>query len=339
MAVTLKMIAEKAQVSVMAVSAALNGTTRTRISAEKREHIRKIADELGYRPNVIAQSLSGGKSHLIGVVIDSYMNSSRVLMLRGIEEAASANNYRILVAEQHESLSDLIEIFKVFEQYGVDGVICLSHDYMDMGNSLKEILKNMKNIVTWEEIPNVNILSVSIDPVGAYRELVSGWKNSGRTRPALVMNVDFNQQMINRSNLFCQVCREYGLEAEIIKVDAAPTDKRIFSLMEEVIREKLLPHRADCVLAENDVWACSLMGAASKAGINVPRDIAVSGWDNDVFCTGLVPPLASISVNAEEIGRQLTTLLCRCINNESVHSVVVPSEFYCRESCGFGNKQ
>ena len=109
MSVTLKTIAEKANVSVMAASAALNGTTRTRLSAEKREYIRRIAAELGYRPNIMAQKLSGGASHLIGVVIDSYVNSSSARILRGVEEEAERSNYRILVAEQHESVSGIAE--------------------------------------------------------------------------------------------------------------------------------------------------------------------------------------------------------------------------------------
>ena len=81
MSVTLKTIAEKANVSVMAVSVALNsassnGAVRTaRISAEKRDRIRRIAAELGYRPNIMAQRLSGGSSRLIGVIIDSYVHS------------------------------------------------------------------------------------------------------------------------------------------------------------------------------------------------------------------------------------------------------------------------
>ncbi len=335
MAVTLKTIAERAHVSVMAVSAALNNTTGTRLSAEKRAYIRQIAAEMGYRPNLIAQRLSGGKSHLIGVVIDSYMNSSSALMLRGIEEEAAKRNYRILVAEQHESMSGISEIFRIFEQYGSDGAICLSHDYKGEEEALKEIFSGMKNIVLWERSAAIDAPYVCMDVQEAFRRLVNGWKSTGRKKAALVMNTDFNQQMIDRCDLFKEVCGEYGLTPVTVKVDAQPADKNIFPLMQQALLHDLLPGKVDCVLAENDIWACSLIGAATKNGVGIPEDIAVTGWDNEPFCCGLVPPLASISINAEEIGRKMVQLLCESLDGRTVTHVAVPADFYCRESCGF----
>ena len=335
MSVTLKTIAERANVSVMAASAALNNTTRTRISAEKREYIRRIAAELGYRPNIMAQKLSGGASHLIGVIIDSYVHSSSARILRGVEEEAGRNGYRILVAEQHESVSGIAEFFRVFEQYGVDGIISLAHDYSGEGKSLKQLFRGQKHVVLWEESPVIDAPYAAIDPEGAFRELIGGWKSSGRIRPAILLNADFNRQLITRTRLFGDICREFGFAPEVIKVEADPDDTELPVRLERAIGEEILPRKVDCVLAENDIWACVVIGAAARMGVRVPEDLAVTGWDNEPFCRGLVPSLASISINAEEIGRRLTGLFFQVLKNEAAPSVAVPAKFFCRESCGF----
>ena len=335
MSVTLKTIAEKANVSVMAASAALNGTTRTRLSAEKREYIRRIAAELGYRPNIMAQRLSGGSSHLIGVMIDSYIHSSTARILRGVEEAAGRNDYRILVAEQHESISSIAEFFRIFEQYGVDGAVCLSHDYSGQDDSVKQLVSGRKRVVFWEEVPGVDVPYVAIDPSAAFRQLVGGWRAVGRRRPGIAINVDFNRQLTSRTRLFVEICREFGYEPEIIKVEATPDDAKLPGRLEQAFNDDILPRKVDCILTESDIWACCLIGIAARAGVRVPGELAVAGWDNEPFCRGLVPSLASISINAEEIGRRLVGIFLELLKNKKAASVTVPAEFYCRESCGF----
>ena len=339
MAVTLKTIAEKANVSVMAVSSALNGAVSARISASKKEHIRKIAAELGYKPNVLARRLSGGASRLIGVIADSYLHNSSSRMLRGIEVAANKADYRVLIAEQHESVNSLSEIFRVFEQYGVDGVICISHDYSGTEEEVRKLLCNIKNLVLWEAFPDTDIPYVAFDVTDAVRTLVNGWKAVGRTRAAIVLNADFNRQMTSRAALFTGLCKEAGLEAEIVSIEADPDDRNISVCMQAALAKDILPRKIDCILAENDIWACGLMGAAAKAGIKIPEDIAIAGWDDEIFCCSLVPQLASISIRAEEIGHKLVEIFVNLVEHKKAESVVVPAEFYCRESCGFNSSQ
>ncbi|MEI3004641.1 MAG: LacI family DNA-binding transcriptional regulator [Victivallales bacterium] len=148
MAATLKEIANRAGVSVMAVSAVMNKTTSTRVSERKRAVIEQIAREMGYRSNVVARTLRGGQSRMIGILIDSCAPPSALQHPRHIESEATAGGYRILISEGHDSVDNLAAAYEKFEQYGVDGVICLAYDYP--GQQEKSVnISGIRTIFCW----------------------------------------------------------------------------------------------------------------------------------------------------------------------------------------------
>ena len=99
----------------MAVSAVMNKTTSTRVSERKRAVIEQIAREMGYRSNVVARTLRGGESRMIGILIDSCAPPWLYNILRHIESEATAGGYRILISEGHDSVDNLAAAYEKFE--------------------------------------------------------------------------------------------------------------------------------------------------------------------------------------------------------------------------------
>ena len=335
MAVTLKTVAERAGVSVMAASAALNNTTRTRLSPEKRARIRQIAGELGYRPNIMAQRLSGCGSRLIGVIIDSCTQKSTFQILQEVEATASQNGYRLLVAEQHESAEGIADICATFGQYGVDGIICLAHDYPNMTETLAEMLKTQKNIVFWEKPYGDAAPSVTINPMPAFTEILDGWRKSGRRAPALAIRMNAERQLVSRAELFRLACQKAGYPPRFIDVQLQPNARDAIAVLEEKLRREIIPQGIDAILLESDIWAAALLRCCHCQGLRVPQDLAVVGWDDEPFCPALNPPLASISICTESLGRRLAQSLLDILAGKPTESSVVSAVFQPRESCGF----
>ena len=335
MRVTLKAIAAKANVSTMAVSAALNNTTGVRLSAEKREHIRKIAAEMGYRPNILAQKLSGGKSHLLGVIVDSCAPESIFQILRSVEAEAARNNYHVLAAEQHNSLKRITEICDIFDQYGVDGIVCLAHDYPSCREELQGVFRQIKNIVFWEQPYGIEAPYVSIDMTDALTQIAAGWKKTGRKHAAMLVNSTPNNFILSRINAFRNICREFALDFSVAEIPAVSGSTGALELIPAKIREEFIPGGVDAVLAESDLWALYLMRALSRQGLRVPDDIAVVGYDNTPECLVPQPELASISIRSDQLGQKLAETFFAVLQNGKVENSCVAAEFFPRGSCGW----
>ena len=336
MAVTLKMIAEQADVSVMAVSAALNRTTSTRLSTETREKIQKIAAKMGYHPSLLAQALSNGNSRLIGVVVDSWRSSVINGILRGIEHTASQHGYRVMIAEQHDSPQSIAEQCDTFDQYKVEGILCLAHDYPTQRAGIQKVFSQRKNILFWEAPQGMEAPYVSLDASQAFRELLAGWKQAGRRHPALAIDAaSGNRQLLARQQAFEKVARECGMQPELVAVKAWPYEEGVPGIMQKALREQILPRGIDAVLAESDLWAAALLRAAVQEQIEVPGQLAIVGWDNNLFCQILSPQLASIDLKFEELGSTMVEMFLERKEKGKTQARTVLAQFVNRASSGF----
>lgn len=334
MKVTLKMIAEKAGVSVMAASAALHKTSHSRVSDETRGKVRAIAEQLGYRPNVLAQALSNGKSRLLGVVVDSCLLPVVVAILRGVECKATAHGYRVMIAEQNASPQNIMEQCDTFDQYGVEGILCLSHDYPQLRADIRKVFRRRTNILFWESPQGINAPYVALDASQTYREVLCAWKKAGRKKPVMLIDDLGNRHVNVRRQVFLKAARECGLVPQVVKLHSGPYLREIFPLMQDILREQLIPQNVDAVFAESDLWGAALLNAAREEGLAVPEDLAVVGWDNSVFCGGMAPALASVDIRAEELGGMLVEMFLELQSKGVCKPRALPVRFVNRASSG-----
>jgi LacI family transcriptional regulator len=335
MGVTLKDIGKNANVSAMAVSAAVNNTDKTRISPKKRQMIKALAEEMGYRPNIVAQSLSGGKSRLLGVILDSQAPDACFKILRSIEEVANSNGYRLMISEQHDSVNNVMDAYLLFKQYNAEGVILLSHDYYSQKRKLAGFFKDKTDIVLLGKNISAPIPYLDTEFTDAVRDGFCHFIKKGRRKIGFLMPELPHQTVVSRIKTYKDIADELGIQLHMYQFQYSNDPDAIKAKMEKAVVDFIEGEKIDAAMCLNDFYALHLISASAARGIKVPEDLAVIGWDNSDFCNGAIPALASIDNNLVEQGREIVIMLLQRINGKlDSEFVKVKSKLKLRESAG-----
>lgn len=316
MSVTLKMIAERANVSSMAVSSVINGTGRTRVSAEKREKIIQIARELGYEANIAAQILAGGSSKIIGVHIDSQGPPTAFRILSSLQLIAGRAGYEIMISESHDRELGPKEAFQRFLRYGADGMISLAHSYPWNIEIQKNWLTEAKNIVFVGKPFDTGVPYVDIDWPSGIAQSVEHLVGIGCKRLGYVcVYNDFYDTQV-RIQTFDDVCKSKSVFSRLFpcRLDTGMAEET-----DRIIRDFILPCNLDGILMLNDLYACFLLQKLSA----LKRPLAVVGHNNEPFSAGLNPPLTTIDERTTEIAEKAFELLSHLLNKQATSPVRV----------------
>ncbi len=333
MSVTLKSIASQVGVSPMTVSAALHDIAGIRISDAKRELIRKTAREMGYRPNLLARTLSGGGSRIIGVVIDSEAPASLFAILCHIEKEATLAGYRLMVAEGHDSLDTVVAAHRTFEQYGAEGVICMAHDYPDQRDRFQQYFRDKQRLVLLEKAPGLEHPYIEIDQEPAFREVIGHWQKQGKNIGYIISDLPYFSQQ-NMLKAYRAACAGAGIAAQLFHPAFSLDSRQMIGEMNRCLDEFILPNRIDAALIQNDRYGAAMLSALHARNLRCPDDLALVGKDNSDYCDMLLPPLASIDSNHAASGKQMVRLLLELIAGRSPAPEYIPSRIVWRESAG-----
>lgn len=146
--VKLSDIAEVVGVSSVTVGKVLNGGNNSvRVSKKTQDRIWEVARQLHYKPNRMASVLAGGKSKLIGILHDVGLSYRGTRLLSEIELQCTANGYRLISGMTHDNVEILEDNYNTMQHYGVDGVICLAHNYPNIKNDFSSMIKDEENII------------------------------------------------------------------------------------------------------------------------------------------------------------------------------------------------
>lgn len=328
-------IAKQAGVSVTTVSKALNDYPD--ISAKTKKKIHKISQELGYRPNSVARSLSMKRSWIIGVFFNDYLNSGF----------------------KHPFFIDIIEAFKkVVGQKGFDLLFIANHHYdgkqMSYVNQCRN--RNADGLITLglsnddpfiSELVQSNIPCISIDldligkrlgyitsenvqgVVDAIEYLYSLGHRKIAKIAAPLITLAGHQRYIG----YKQAVEKLGLP--YISDYIVTSDFTIESGYQAMQQLLSLPDRPTAVFAAADLMAIGAMKAIQEAGLSVPHDISVIGFDDIELCQHVTPSLTTVRQNKQELGIQAAEALLKLIENENSipPSSIIPTELVIRDSC------
>lgn len=308
--VTLADIAREVGVSQALVGKVLGSCSgNIRVSKKTAAIIEEAAKRLNYRPNLSARILSGQKSKLLGVLIDTQPPPVRFRTLAFIDKYAVANGYRILIGEAHDSIDSLYQHYQNFMQYNADGVICLAHDYPDQADRLRELFQHVNNIVFIEKPALENAVWVDVDREQATFELTSHLLKHHKRVGLIAENPAYytiQQRLAGYKRAFLELGKKLTPSLiHVIQSKKESLEKRMLRIVEEFV----LPAGLDAVIAPNDLSATYLMRALLKHNVRIPEKIAVAGFDNEPFAESLYPSLTTIDDNNEQIGKAAVQLL------------------------------
>lgn len=305
---TMKDIARELGISVATVSRALKDSPR--ISAERRAAIQQYAREHNFTPNVIAESLRNSKvkpQKLIGVILPSFVHYYFASVLSGIEEEASSQGYRILVAASQESYEREVRICQSFYENKVCGIIVSQAKDTLKYDHFQRLIDEGVPLVFYDRIcTGVNASRVVVDDyMGAFNAVThlieTGCKRIGFYGSAMTLEISKN-----RFNGYKDALLKHGLvyDESITRV----CDNRADA---EAITPDLLmsENRPDAFFAINDDTAIGIMYTAKRMGFKVPKDISICGFTNGYRAIACDPMLTTVEQRGKQVGEEAANIL------------------------------
>lgn len=327
-------VAERAKVSRAAVARVLIGTGagRIRVSDEKAALIKRLAQEMGFQPDNPAQMLAGKKSKIIGILIDSYAPQVRFKILSVAEEILARKGFRIMIGQTHDNYDNFKSYITDFASRRVDGIICFAHEYPDF--DISGDFDSFRNVVFVGKPRLEQTNFVEYDIKAGVEKLVDHLVASGRRK--------IGYFMLNSGSL-ANKQRMAGYLQALAKHDIAFEEKLIFNgphfpdkddymaAVDYLVKQQ----QVDAVIANNDIWAANFIKYSKKCGIKVPRDVAVTGFDNIDIAEISDPELTTIDPECALQGRALAEMMIDMIlkkTSDTPRQVVIEPRLIVRES-------
>ncbi|MEY3628791.1 MAG: hypothetical protein RLY91_557 [Pseudomonadota bacterium] len=323
-------VARRIGVSVATVSRSFNLPEQVNVAT--RERVLELAETLGYVPNASARTLRTRRSRVLGVVLPTLTNPVFAECLEGVAEAAHATGYSILPMTTHYDAALETRCVALQQAANVDGLLLV---VSNPETSLA--LRNIKNART----PYVLLYNrhskhpcISGDSESAVAEMVSRLVDLGHRRLTMVSGqLAASDRAQQRYKGFLQ-----GLERVGIVMPSLLEVPFMESATEHVVTHLQGPDRPTALVCSNDLLALRCLRAAQLAGLSVPRDISVVGFDGIALGLDTMPMLSTIVQPNNEAGRLGVQWLVRAIEQGKRptprESVMLAHDFRAGESCG-----
>jgi LacI family transcriptional regulator len=329
---TIDDIARISEVSRSTVSRVINADPN--VKERTRNKVLEVIQSHNFQPNIAARGLAAGSTKVIGVVIpvgvssifsDPYFS----LVIQGVSSACNHLGYSImlwLAEPQYERKT----ISQILYNGFIDGVIVLA---MLLDDPLIDRLSesNRPFITIGRHPTNEKIDYVDVDNrAGAY-QVVSYAIRAGHHRVALIGGPANTISGQERAQGYLDALREYGLPVipELV-TEGDYSDAGGYQAM-----KRLLPNHPDAVFAASDAMAFAAIRVIQEAGLRIPEDIAVVGFDDIPPAATSKPPLTTVRQPIQQTGKIVAEMLIDMIEHPSSqpHRVVLPTELVIRSSC------
>jgi LacI family transcriptional regulator len=328
-AATIHDVAARAGVSVATVSRVLNGKELVR--EETSRHVRAAAKSLRYVPNVAARSLSIRRSQTIGIVLPDVHGEFFSEVIRGIDLAARAKGYHILVSGSHSDPSQMLNVVDTMRGR-VDGLVVMAPDVTLA--PLDELrARAMPVVLLNSATPNGD--AITIDNYGGARAMMRHLHELGHTRIAFVRGPQHNADARERLRGYRHAMR--GIAAvpnKALECSGDFTEESGFAAARRVAE---LKPRPTAVFAANDSMAVGVLASLTASGVKVPEEMSVVGFDDIPIARYVNPALTTMRVDIAELGRCAFGLLLDAIGNPAAHAPRhdrVATTLVVRKSCG-----
>ena len=327
-------IAAAAGVSPSTVSRALQD--HPRISPARRQAIQALAQQMGYRPSQVARSLVTGRTRTLGVVITDVTDPFVAEVMKGAELASRESGYTLLFASSDRDPDREIEALRLLLDRQVDGMIVISgragSRYAELRSAGEAGIADWPLVLVNNDHTGPGIYSVRMDNVAGAHEAVSHLRRLGhrgsrscRVRQAAAAAPNVSQGIGRASPPTAWVPL-----GEIVVAGAGLLEDGPRAL--EALLGQADPPTA--VLCYNDLAAIGLLAAAARAGLRVPDDLAVIGYDNIPLSAFCVPALTTVDQPKEQMGRTAVTMCLQALAGEQVRNVVLKGRLILRDSAG-----
>ena len=340
---TIRDVAEKAGVSMSAVSQVLNGNAQ-HVGALVRERILAVVDELQYRPNAIARSMVKRQTATVGLVFTELANPLFVPVVEGVEEILRGAGYHIVLASAPDVVSE-IEAIETLRAQQVDGFIFMS---LSVCTSFEHLLRLKSDeipfIVINRCLDDPDIHQIQLDDWGAgyvaTKHLIDlGHRNIG-TISGPIHTHPSRRSATERHRGWQQALQEHALSfhPEWLVVGDY-TYKGGYSAAQNILAHLATSGQdhPTALFVASDVMAVGALRAMQEAGVRVPHDIAIVTTGDPPFAAYTTPSLTTLSHPVAQAGRLAAQLLLDWFKDgkpDQFQNITLDFTLTIRESCG-----
>lgn len=323
-------IAEKTGLSVVTVSRVLNNYPNVR--EKNRQKVLAAIKELDYKPNAAARTLANGRTGLIGLVLPSFNDAFMTQVMSSAEKALREAGKFLAVTAAADS-SEIYEemCLHPFLEERVDGMLVMS-PLVDTGYILELKKKDVPLVLLDQHQQNLQVPSVTVDNFSGGYDAAMALIRGGARRIGHITGPDLYESSRERTRGFLKALEDNGLEIKpehLLKGNFSVESG--YKAARQWIESNCLP---DAVFAADDSTAFGVLDAARQAGIKVPEQLSLIGYDDHILTSLMHPCISTVHQPAEEMGQRGVELLLDIIEDrpKRVMKVVLKPEVVLRET-------
>ena len=305
--ITIKDVAREAEVSVATVSRALNG--HDNVAEPVRKLVMETASRLRYQPHAAARSLSSSRTQTIGVVLPDLHGEFFSELIRGIDQVARAHRKHLLVSSYHGHPEEQGDALRAMRGR-VDGLLVLS-PYADRPGFLTDNLPDaLPAVLINAQLPDSGYPALSIDNYRGATAMVEHLVEAGHQRIAFIGGPADNFDARERARGYRDALARLLPGQAPWELDGDFDEASGYEAGRKALEAEVRP---DAVFAANDMMALGCLYAFNQAGVRVPEDIALAGFDDIPLARFVHPPLTTMRVNIAELGGMAMRRLLQAI--------------------------
>jgi LacI family transcriptional regulator len=326
--VTIREVAAKAEVALSSVSRALSG--HPDVSDEMRKRVKEVADELGYEPNLVAQSLRSGVTRTIGFVVRDINNPMFALLARSCEQELRRNGYSMILVNSDRNIENENRNFSLLRRRRVDGIIASL-----VSEDSPYIKKNLAGprcpiVLLDREVKGVNASAVLADHAAGVHEAVTHLLNAGHREIAFVTGSNNVYPTRNRLQGFTKAFEDAGLKVQpdLLAIGGFDADYALS-------HARILLHRnpaPTAILAGGHGALMGISRALKEKNLTMGKEIAFIALDQLPYLEVFSDNISAVYRDTEAIGREAAILILEGIEGEKPRVSVIETEFIERAS-------
>jgi LacI family transcriptional regulator, galactose operon repressor len=318
-------VASSAGVSVATVSRVLNG--KGPVHEETRRRVLDAVEALGYVPHGAARSLSTRRTMNVGVLLPDVHGAFFSEIVRGIDLAARAAGYHVLVSSSHSDLAETTEVLQALHGR-IDGLILLNPAAADADWLRRTLPPRVPAVLLHDPGDDAEHDSIRIDNRLGARLATDHLLDLGHRRIAMILGPRGNSDAAERLVGFHEALTARGLPANPrLELPGDFGEESGFRAGERLAG--LGGARPTAVFAANDAMAIGCLAALRDRGLRVPEDVSLAGFDDIPIARYLTPALTTVQVPIAEIGgralKRLVTVIQSSHEGKKRHDVVTPT--------------
>jgi len=328
--VTIEDVAKRAKVSIATVSRTLHNSGP--VSPETAARVWRAMEELDYRPNTAAQSLVSGRSRMLGLVVSDITNPFFPELIRGFQDVALQQGYDVLVTSTDYDKSRTALCVRRMIDRKVDGVAIMTSE---MDRSVIGQLASRKVPLVFLDVGRVGISTsnVKVDYAQGITQAVDHLCALGHSRIAFISGPSGLKSARVRREAFLNCLGRRGLAGRDGLVEEG--NHKIDGGLSAVTRLLQRPGPPTAVLASNDLTAIGALRGIRQAGLRVPQDVSVVGFDDIYMAQFTEPPLTTVRLLRSELASLACNALFQSISgNRKGAQFTMGTHLIIRESTG-----